>query len=332
MQYLVKLPSAHPPGSPSPPVRQVASLPQVPSFWFESDPSHQGSTNEYDALTTYEPEPYHIYGTRRKAEIKETNMKLWIQSSANMGVDPAWSDYERALKSHLHNVARADTTISLKGTNIFSPGVNYYWYDRHLHASQIIEAAIQAEREGYDAFVQTGMLDYGYFEIKEAISIPAIFPIETALHVATLLAPRFAFFAMNPAFLEHLTQKAKSYGFEGRMVPGSFVEIHYQELGHAFKNPQPLVERLAIEAKRLGEMGANILVFAGNPVAMLLISNGIKEIGGVRILDSIGILVKMAEMMVELNRMGMGRNQMGIYSPIPQRDLSRTREIYGLEK
>ncbi len=259
-------------------------------------------------------------------------MKLWIQSSANMGVDPTWADYELALRNHLKDVARVDTEIYLCGTNIFSPGVNYYWYDRHLHASQIIEAAIQAEREGYDAFVQTGMLDYGYFEIKEAISIPVVFPVETSLHIATLLAPMFAFLAMNPAFLEHLTQRAKFYGFQDRMVSGGCVEIHYKELGDAFKNPDLVVKKLAVEANKLSERGANILVCAGNPFTMLLISKGIREIGGVRVLDSVGILVKMAETMVDLDRMGVNRNEMGIYSPMPKQDLRRTRDTYGIEE
>lgn len=73
------------------------------------------------------------------------------------------------------------------------------------------------------------------------------------------------------------------------------------------------------------------MLCAGNPLALLLVNHGLAQINGVRITDSIGILVKMAEMMVDLHRMGINRDKMGIFGPVLKDEIGRTRRIYGPE-
>lgn len=232
---------------------------------------------------------------------------------------------------HFRSVARAGTQIDLHGTQAFSGRTGRFQYDVYLHTSQIIESAIEAERKGYDAFVQTGMQDYGFLEIREAVSIPVIFPVETALHVATLVAPKIAFLTYTKALLARLNEKAKLYGFQERLTPGGNLNVTPKDLALAFKTPEPLIKALDAEAKKIAEQGANLLITAGNPITMLLVQQGITELGGVRVLNSQGILVKVAEMMVDLQNMGITRNNMGRYSPQPKDLLNDTRKVYGIE-
>lgn len=258
-------------------------------------------------------------------------MKLWFQSCTDMGNNPIWQDYEECLKKHFRKVARPDTEISLHGARVFSGRTRLYQYDVYLHTSQIIEGAVQAAREGYDAFVQIGMQDYGFLEVREAVGIPVIFPVENALHVASLFAPKIAFLTYSSVMLERLNEKAKAYGFGDRLTAGGSVELTPTELSAAFKNPGPVVSLLEEEAKKIARQGANILITAGNPIAMLLVDLGIRELGGVRVLDSQGTLVKMAELMVDLNGMGINRENMGQYAPQPRDLLGMTRKLYGVE-
>lgn len=258
-------------------------------------------------------------------------MKLWFQSCGTLGMDPEWSDYEQCLDKHLRKVARPDTEIHLQGARVFGSGVVTHRYDAYIHTAQMIDYAIQAESEGYDAFAQTGTLDLGFFEIREAVSIPVIFPTETALHIASLLAPKIGFLVMNPAFLDYLNGKAKLYGFQEHLTPGGYVNVTPSDLLRAFKNPEPVIEQLATAAKRIGEQGANILICAGNPITMLFVEQGMTEIGGVPVLDSLGVLVKVAELMVDLQKMGITRKNMGLYSPLPKEEIRSTRKLYGIE-
>lgn len=259
-------------------------------------------------------------------------MKLWFQSCTDMGVNPVWHDYEQSLRRHFSKVARPGTEITLQGTRVFSGRTRLFQYDVYLHTSQIIESAIKAEREGYDAFVQVGMQDYGFYEIREAVGIPVIFPVENALHVASFVAPRIAFLTYSHVMLARLNEKAKAYGFNDRLTAGGSVELTPQDLANGFKNPGPVIAVLEEEAKKIAQQGANILITAGNPITMLLIDNGVKALGGVRVLDSQGTLVKMAELMVDLNAMGINRDRMGAYSPQPRDLLKLTRKLYGIER
>jgi len=258
-------------------------------------------------------------------------MKLWFQSCTDMGNNPTWNDYEACLNKHFRKVARSDTEISLHGTQVFSGRTRLYQYDVYLHTSQIIESAIRAEREGYDAFVQIGMQDYGFYEIREAVSIPVIFPVENALHVASLVAPKIAFLTYSHVMLPRLNEKAKAYGFNDRLTAGGSVDLTPGDLSAAFRKPEPVISLLEAEAKKIARQGANILITAGNPIAMLLVAQGIKELGGIRVLDSQGALVKMAELMVDLHEMGINRDNMGQYSPQPKDFLGMTRKLYGID-
>ena len=258
-------------------------------------------------------------------------MKLWFQSCTDMGSNPIWNDYEACVEKHFRKVARPGTEISLRGVKVFSGRTRLYQYDVYLHTSQIIEGAIQAEREGYDAFVQLGMQDYGFLEVREAVSIPVIFPVENALHVASLVAPKIAFLTYSDVMLERLNEKARAYGFADRMTAGGSVELTPQDLSAAFKDPAPVVSLLQAAAQEIARQGANILITAGNPIAMLLVERGITQLGGIRVLDSQGTLVKMAELMVDLHEMGINRDHMGRYAPQPKDLLGATRRLYGVE-
>ena len=134
-----------------------------------------------------------------------------------------------------------------------------------MHTSQIIEGAIRAEREGYDAFVQIGMQDYGFLEVREAVGIPVIFPVENALHVASLIAPKIAFLTYSDVLLARLNEKAKAYGFSDRLTAGSSVDLTPRDLSVAFKKPEPVISLLEAEAKKIAQQGANILIPLATP-------------------------------------------------------------------
>jgi allantoin racemase len=258
-------------------------------------------------------------------------MKLWLQSCTDMGNNPIWDEYEKSLRRHLQRVARPGTEINLQGTRVFSGRTRLYQYDVYLHTAELIEKAILAEKQGYDAYVQVGMQDYGYFEIKEVTGMPVIFPVENALRVASLVAPKIAFLTYSSVMLDRLNEKARRYGYGDRLTAGASVELTPRELSEAFRNPAPVIALLEAQAGKIAQQGAHMMITAGNPITMLLIDNGRTELAGVRVLDSQGTLVKMAEFMVDLHQMGITRDKMGEFAPQPREILAMTRKLYGVE-
>jgi len=190
---------------------------------------------------------------------------------------------------------------------------------------------MQAEREGYDAVAVLGTLDIGFFEIRETVDIPSIFMTEVLLHAATLLAHKAAFLAMDRPFLERLHELTKLYGLYERLTPGGCLNLTIEELRAALKEPGPVIEKLEAEARKIAEQGADILICAPFLIPLLLIENGVTELGGIRVLNSLGVLIKMTEMMVDLHRMGINRGKTGLYAPLPKEELRRIRKAFEVE-
>lgn len=64
--------------------------------------------------------------------------------------------------------------------------------DEVLAGPMLIDAAVQAQQEGYDAFVVYCFSDLAVDAIRENVSIPVIGPGETALAAANIISNRFA--------------------------------------------------------------------------------------------------------------------------------------------
>lgn len=60
-------------------------------------------------------------------------------------------------------------------------------------AAAHVEAALQAEEEGFDAVIVNCLLEPGLSAVREVVSIPAIGDTGAALHLASLVSRRFSF-------------------------------------------------------------------------------------------------------------------------------------------
>ena len=146
-------------------------------------------------------------------------MKIWLQSASAIGKDPLWEPYEKSLIEHALKVPRSGTTVDVHGVDKMSTGIDRSRYIEFLNTPKIIDNAIQAEGEGYDAFALTCMLDPGFYELREVVDIPVVFPLETSCHIACLLAPKFAILAHSDIQFQRITESIKRYGLQERLVP-----------------------------------------------------------------------------------------------------------------
>ena len=120
-------------------------------------------------------------------------MKIWYQSSARLTNDPKMHKYQEALKSHVQNISMPDTKVHIYGVKSSHLFREHSCFVEYLHQAQIIDNAIQAEKEGYDAFCMACTSDPGYYEIREVVTMPVTFLSECCIHLATILADTFSF-------------------------------------------------------------------------------------------------------------------------------------------
>ena len=259
-------------------------------------------------------------------------MKLWYQTySPTARADPRWRHYEESCERYIPTVARPDTQIHFAAVEKRAPKMHVSSYIQYLHLGQIIENAIQAERQGYDAFVLGGMRDLGYAELREAVDIPVVFIGETSYQVACLLARKFAVILNDEEPLQNATALIKKYGLEERSVPGAHIGYSHTDFIAAFEShPQRVIEEIKTAARTTIKQGAGVLIMGFAAITVFLSEQGIREIDGVPILDSQAAVIKVAEMMVDFRKLGMPKPSKGPLFYISKEDTQIARKVYGV--
>lgn len=257
-------------------------------------------------------------------------MKIWYQSYTAIGADPRWRYYEESLERHLAKVARPDTKIDIHGVDQFPPKMLECSYFQYLHFKQVIENAIEAEQKGYDAFVLAGMRDFAYNELKDVVDIPVAFIAEASFHMACLLASKFSVVWTGASSLKAGAANVKRYGLEGRYIPGINISMTHMDLLEAFeKNPQKAISRFKDAANSLADQGAGVVIPGFGGLSSFLAEQGVNEVDGVPILDTQAVLIKTAETLVDLKRLGISRSTRVPYHP-SKNELSAMRKLYGV--
>jgi allantoin racemase len=244
-------------------------------------------------------------------------MKIWCQSCTAIGIseeESIWGHYYQAQQNHAKKVCRVGTVCEFHGMEKTIPGVDRFKSAWHLCQHGSIKNAIRAEKEGFDAFLMVSTPDVGFREIRELVDIPVIFITQATLMFCSLLAPNFAFIAHNRGLLNMLYDVTERYGLTERMVPGGNLDITYLDVEMAYQNPQPTIEAFTKVAKEIISRGATLLFPVASLFSQWLIEQNIRKVEGVTIIDPLGIALKITEMMVDLERLGIKRSKIGAYA------------------
>lgn len=233
-------------------------------------------------------------------------MRIWHQSITDLTRLPGYADM---LLEHGRQVCDPGTVVDLHGVRpgTYPPGVAPIEMGRsrwsgHLRAVQIVENAMRAEREGYDAVAISCFVDPGLEEARGLVDIPVVSSLETALLVSSTVGRAFGLLALEESMAYRLRQLVRGYGFEHRVVAVAPLEppLTEHELDRAFAGSRDFVESFTAQARALIRQGADVIIPAEGVLNTALVRNGVREVDGVPVLDSYGAVLGMAQMLVRL--------------------------------
>lgn len=247
-------------------------------------------------------------------------MKIWCQSSSSIGASEVFKDYYESLQRHAKRVCRPDTVCEFHGQDKTFPGVDHSRAAWYLAQGGAIRNAIRAEKQGFDAYAMISTNDAGFCEIREVVDIPIVFITQASLHFALLLAPNFAFVAHNALLYDPFPEMAARYGLKEQMIPGGCLDISYKDFGVMWQKPEPYIEAFNQKAREVVARGATLLFPVALPLSQWLIDQNIREVDGATILDPLFIALKTAEIMVDLEKMGIRGSRRCAYA-IPCEDI-----------
>ena len=244
-------------------------------------------------------------------------IRIWYQSFLDPGEQAPYMD---RLRDRLRRLAAPGTSVDLHGV---SPP------DRHFHpltefrcADQTIQAALRAERQGFDAFVIGHFQEPGLVECRGAVDIPVVSLGEATMLYACSLGRRVGLVTISPVFIPWHEEQIRRHGLERRVIGATAIAADLPRLVRAFEDADEyaaLRAEFARQARPLIGRGADVLIPAGGLPMLLLARERPFTIDGVLVLDGIATVLKAAEMAVAMHRLtGAVAGRSGLYRKAPE--------------
>lgn len=243
-------------------------------------------------------------------------MRLCYQSYVDYENGATYLD---ALKVHLDSVFDPGTTIDIKEITPF---------DSYAHpivewrcAREMITHAIDAERQGYDAFIVGHFQDAGLYEARSVVDIPVVALGEASMLYACQLGQRTGIVTINPRFIPWFHHQIGKYGLRERVTGVHAMSFEPGQILDAIGSDAKLEEVRALFEEQgwpLVDPGVDVLI-PGGGIPMLLFSR-IRDhrVGAAPVINGIPIVVKMAEMAVKLRELtGLGVSRVSDYAKAP---------------
>ncbi len=257
------------------------------------------------------------------------NFRIWWQSSTVISKFP---EYRKAIEDHGKKVLNAETELEVHGVDRGTSELHYHFF-AFLNTQQILENLLKAQAEGFNAVAIGCGMDPGLDEAKEVLDIPVLSLSETGMLVACMLGKRFSVISHHSLLNQkRMDLLIKKYGLESRSSPGGEFKVDLNDLARSFNNPRPILDQFVRAAKESIRQGAEVIIPGCNILNLVAVQNRLFEVDRVPILDVAGVLMKMTEAMIMLNRVsGVRVSRKGYFEPPPGALVSSVRKIYAKE-
>jgi allantoin racemase len=257
-------------------------------------------------------------------------MKLWYQSLARQTES---TPYGEILRATIATAVEPGTQVDMRGVSQ-SPGIGvHYRFLEHHDLREVIFNAMQAEREGYDAFLIGNISDAGIREARECVNIPVLGLCETSLHMASIMGASFGLVTISPKWNLRLMENVQRYGLERRLIGMEAMDTTPIELKRAMIDKpfrQSILDQFNLAAQKLLDKGAEIIIPAGGDIIVFLAESHTYEIERAPVVNGIVELIKMGEMAVKLRKItGRFTSKRLSYAPPTGEYLQRTRHFFG---
>lgn len=174
------------------------------------------------------------------------------------------------LTEHLQAIASPGFTI--EPVTSLVPHTPYTPYDLAVLHFGYLEAAVRAERDGYDAVLIDAFPDYGLNAIKSALNIPVVGAGQATMTLATMLGRRFSIVTVWPRSFEHLyhshlkdcglSDHCASIRFIGDEQESGLIGTDQSVMRRMHRGDDSVTDAVAAECRRAAaEDGADSIVF-----------------------------------------------------------------------
>lgn len=263
-------------------------------------------------------------------------MRIWHQSFSDLDRVPL---YRATLARHAAAVMAPGDAVVLHGLRPGTHGPDFapihairHRYLEALSEAQVCEAALEAERRGYDAFALACFYDPALRSIRSLVDIPCVGLSETSMLVACSLGHRFGLVSLEDGQRIQHEELARAYGLRDRLagvVPmHPPIDEYMLEADEAAS--RPFVRSFEQAGVRLVAAGAEVVIPGDGFLNEMVWRCGLRSVAGVPVLDALGTLFLYAAFMAGLRgRLGTGVSRALHYARPPAGMLAEARAAAG---
>jgi Asp/Glu/hydantoin racemase len=267
-------------------------------------------------------------------------MRIWHQSFTDLTVMPL---YRKTIAEHASAVMGGDAAVSVHGLR---PGTYVegcapidaikYRYVAALNELQICDAALVAQREGFDAVAIGCFFDPGLRAARSLVDIPVVGLGESCALAACSLARKFGLVTLCEEQSADYSDLMQSYGLERRFAGAIALDPAIDEfsLEADEQTARAIEERFDLACALAVERGAEIIIPADGVLNEFLVRRGrLSARGDVPVMDSLGVLFQHAALLVRLARTtGAGVSRHQFYAKPSQAIVEHVRRFSGQRK
>jgi len=260
-------------------------------------------------------------------------MKLcWIHPTTyNEQLLPLWDRLDALIRPILLPQTNLEFRFLPRSTNFTRS-----FYTEHINSIHILEAALQAQRDGMDG-VYFGCWNDPLWEAREILDIPVGSVGEQSMLAALSMAKRFAVITVSPKTACAIERDIELYGFTSRAIarpvrsimPESEVGLLSESVVDPHRRFIPRFEQVAEDCIR---DGAEIILVGCAYYGPLLRGAGYNKVSGtdVPVLDSSSISLKYLEMMVDIAKtLHIVKSPSASFKPPSQQQIDISRQTLG---
>lgn len=258
-------------------------------------------------------------------------MRIWHQSLTVLDDLP---DYAARMRAHVRSAVRPDTEVVLHGLMPGTYPANYPGTDIGygalftLHSLQFPLQALNAERQGFDAFACCTLPDPMLREARSLVRIPVVGAGEVCFREAARHG-RFGMLVFIDRMAQRYLEQVRDLGLSAQCVGVEPVGFGFQDVVKSFDDPRRVQDLFAQSARRMIARGAQAIIPGEIPLNVLLASSGMREVDGVPLLDSLALTLKAAEAAVDAPAPPAAG---WVGDKVPRERLLQVLRFYGLDR
>lgn len=121
--------------------------------------------------------------------------------------------YDRLIADTLTPALRSGTAVQIRHLEGCPRNIDFY-VPKHLVETAVLASAVQAEAEGFDAFVIGCCYDPALTPARELVDIPVVGPLEASVSLARMFGHRFAVLTDHHKAVPEIEDLLRVYGVD----------------------------------------------------------------------------------------------------------------------